>query len=122
MSFPMSGPPPGASLRQTRRSRSRSTLGDASRADIAGGSTWSNRIPINAYPAAASDPNFPLLDDKNTFAVDNAGPDRDGTTGRMVACWTLDEPATAAEGPQQRIVCERSSDGGRTWPGSPQAI
>jgi hypothetical protein len=92
-----------------------------SRADIAGGNTWSNRIPINAYPAAATDPNFPLLDDKNTFAVNNAGPDRDGKTGTMVACWTLDEPTTPAEGPQ-RIVCERSTDGGRTWPGSPQPI
>jgi hypothetical protein len=92
-----------------------------SRADIAAGSTWSNRIPINAYPAAATDPNFALLDDKNTFAVNNAGPNRDGTTGKMVACWTLDEPATAAEGPQ-RIVCERSTDGGHTWPGTPQAI
>jgi hypothetical protein len=92
-----------------------------SRADIAAGSTWSNRIPINAYPAAATDPRFALLDDKNTFAVNNAGPNSDGTIGRMVACWTLDEPVTAAEGPQ-RIVCERSTDGGRTWPGTPQAI
>ena len=92
-----------------------------SRADIASGSTWSNRIPINAYPAAATDPNFGLLDDKNTFAVNNAGPDRDGKIGKMVACWTLDEPTTAAEGPQ-RIVCEHSSDGGKTWPGAPQPI
>jgi BNR repeat-like domain len=90
-------------------------------ADIAAGSTWSNRIPINAYPAAATDPNFPLLDDKNTFAVNNAGADRDGKSGTMVACWTLDEPATTAEGPQ-RIVCERSTDGGKTWPGTPKAI
>jgi hypothetical protein len=90
-------------------------------ADVASGNTWSNRIPINAYPAAASDPNFGFLDDKNTFAVNNAGPDRDGKTGKMVACWTLDEPITAAEGPQ-RIVCERSKDGGRTWPGPPRAI
>jgi BNR repeat-like domain len=92
-----------------------------SRADVAAGSTWSDRIPINAYPAAATDPEFPLLDDKNTFAVNNAGPDRDGTTGTMVACWTLNEPVTAAEGPQ-RIVCERSTDGGRTWPGTPQPV
>jgi BNR repeat-like domain len=92
-----------------------------SRADIAAGTTWSDRIPINAYPAAATDPNFGFLDDKNTFAVNNAGPDGDGTTGTMVACWTLDEPVTAAEGPQ-RIVCERSTDGGQTWPGTPQAI
>jgi hypothetical protein len=92
-----------------------------SRADVAAGATWSDRIPINAYPAAATDPNFPLLDDKNTFAVNNAGPNRDDTTGTMVACWTLNEPVTPAEGPQ-RIVCERSTDGGRTWPGTPQAI
>jgi hypothetical protein len=92
-----------------------------SQSDVNGGNTWSNRMPIDAYPAAASDPNFPLLDDKNTFAVNNAGPDRDGGTGTMVACWTLDEPATAAEGPQ-RIDCKHSTDGGQTWPGSPQAI
>jgi hypothetical protein len=92
-----------------------------SRADVTGGSTWSNRIPINAYQQAANNPNFALLDDKNTFAVNNAGPDEDGTSGIMVACWTLDEPVTNAEGPQ-RIVCERSTDGGKTWPGTPKAI
>jgi hypothetical protein len=92
-----------------------------SRTDIVAGATWSKRIPINAYPAAATDPNFALLDDKNTFAINNAGRDRDGETGIMVACWTLDEPATAAEGPQ-RIVCERSTDGGQTWPDSPKPI
>jgi hypothetical protein len=92
-----------------------------SHADIVAGATWSKRIPINAYPAAATDPNFALLDDKNTFAVNNAGPDRDGKTGIMVACWTLDEPQTAAEGPQ-RIDCERSTDGGQTWPDSPKPI
>jgi hypothetical protein len=92
-----------------------------SRADLSSGTTWSNRIPIDAYPQAATDPNFALLDDKNTFAVNNAGPNRDGKSGIMVACWTLDEPTTAAEGPQ-RIVCERSTDGGKTWPGTPKAI
>jgi hypothetical protein len=92
-----------------------------SRGDLAPGATWSSRIPIDAYPAAATDPNFALLDDKDTFAVNNAGPDRDGTTGIMVACWTFDEPATAAEGPQ-RIDCERSTDGGQTWPDSPKPI
>jgi hypothetical protein len=92
-----------------------------SRADIAGGTTWSNRIPINAYQQAANNPNFALLDDKNTFAVNNTGPDRDGKTGIMVGCWTLDEPVTNAEGPQ-RIVCERSTDGGQTWPGNPKPI
>jgi hypothetical protein len=92
-----------------------------SQADLAGGSSWSDRIPINAYPEAAANPNFALLDDKNTFAVNNAGPDRDGKTGIMVACWTLDEPVTNAEGPQ-RIVCERSKDGGRSWPGRPKPV
>jgi hypothetical protein len=92
-----------------------------SRADIAGGTTWSNRIPINAYQQAANNPNFALLDDKNTFAVNNTGQDHDGKTGIMVGCWTLDEPVTNAEGPQ-RIVCERSTDGGQTWPGNPKPI
>jgi hypothetical protein len=92
-----------------------------SRRDVVRGGTWSDRIPIDAYPAAATDPSFALLDDKNTFAVNNAGRDGDGSTGTMVACWTLDEPATQAEGPQ-RIVCERSTDGGRTWPDQPKPI
>jgi hypothetical protein len=92
-----------------------------SQADLAFGRTWSDRIPINAYPQAATNPTFPLLDDKNSFAVNNAGPDRDGKTGIMVGCWTLDEPVTPAEGPQ-RIVCERSKDGGRSWPGTPKPI
>jgi hypothetical protein len=90
-----------------------------SRADVRRGRTWSNRIPINAYPQAATDPNFALLDDKDTFAINNAGGRH--RTGIMVACWTLDEPAVAAEGPQ-RIVCERSTDGGRSWPDSPSPI
>jgi hypothetical protein len=92
-----------------------------SRADLASGATWSRRIGIDAYPAAATDPNFAVLDDKNTFAVNNAGPDRDGRAGIMVACWTRDEPTTAAEGPQ-RIDCERSTDGGQTWPDTPKPI
>jgi hypothetical protein len=89
-----------------------------SRADVAAGNTWSNRIPINAYPQAATDPEFPFLDDKNTFAVNNAGPDRDGKTGIIVACWGQNGPVLADRGPQQ-IVCERSTDGGRSWPGAP---
>jgi hypothetical protein len=32
----------------------------------------------------------------------------------MIACWTRNEPATETSGPQ-RIVCKRSTDGGRTW-------
>jgi hypothetical protein len=89
-------------------------------ADIVAGNTWSRRQPINSYPAAASDPNFGTLDDKNTFAVNNAGPDGDGTTGTMVGCWTRDNGDPNL--PPQQIVCERSTDGGATWPGTPQAV
>jgi hypothetical protein len=39
----------------------------------------------------------------------------------MIACWTRNEPLTETTGPQ-RIVCERSSDGGRTWPHEPQPV
>jgi hypothetical protein len=88
--------------------------------DITAGNTWSHRIPINSYPAAATDPNFGTLDDKNTFAVNNAGPDGDGRTGTMVACWTRDNGDP--NDPPQQIVCERSTDGGATWPGTPQVI
>ncbi|MEA2445832.1 MAG: hypothetical protein QOJ12_3124, partial [Thermoleophilales bacterium] len=91
-----------------------------SQSDIVAGNTWSHRIPIDAYPAAASDPNFATLDDKNTFAVNNAGPDGDGKTGTMVACWTRDNGDPNR--PPQEIVCERSTDGGATWPGSPEPI
>jgi hypothetical protein len=80
--------------------------------------TWSDRIPINAY-ATPPDQNT-KLDDKNTFAVNNAGPDHDGKTGIIVACWgqnyDLDRFGRQAE------VCERSTDGGRSWPDQPQPI
>jgi hypothetical protein len=76
-------------------------------------------MPINSYPDAATDPTFSTLDDKNTFAVNNAGPDGDGQTGIMVACWTRDD---APGRPPQEIVCERSTDGGATWPGEPEPI
>ncbi|MBI5106265.1 MAG: exo-alpha-sialidase, partial [Solirubrobacterales bacterium] len=89
-----------------------------SRFDVQRGRTWSNRIPINAYPSPPEQDE--LLDDKNTFAVNNAGKDHDGKTGIIVACWTRNEPFTEERGPQE-IVCERSTDGGRTWPGTPQA-
>jgi hypothetical protein len=85
-------------------------------ADIATGSTWSNRIIINAYEDEGGTEGF--LDDKNTFAVNNAGPDRDGTPGIMVACWGQNISSLI----KQQIVCERSTDGGKTWPGSPAAI
>jgi hypothetical protein len=89
-------------------------------ADVSSGNTWSHRMPIDSYPAAASDPNFGTLDDKNTLAVNNAGPDGDSTTGTMVACWTRDNADPNL--PPQQIVCKRSTDGGATWPGAPQAI
>ena len=60
----------------------------------------------------------PLLDDKNTFGVNNAGPDGDGKTGIMVACWGAEHAGARR---RQQIVCERSTDGGRTWPGAPRA-
>jgi len=89
-----------------------------SRRDIRRGRTWSSRIPINAYPSEPAQST--TLDDKNTLAVNNAGRDHDGKTGIMVACWgknyELDQLG------RQAIVCERSTDAGRTWPDEPQAI
>jgi hypothetical protein len=84
--------------------------------DVRRGHTWSDRIVINAYETPAEQELF--LDDKNTFAVNNAGRDRDGRTGIIVACWGQNGPVLADRGPQQE-VCERSTDGGRTWPGEP---
>jgi hypothetical protein len=89
-----------------------------SRSDVARGRTWSSRIPINAYPDEPAQST--TLDDKNTFAVNNAGRDHDGKIGIMVACWgqnyELDQFG------RQAIVCERSTDGGRSWPDAPQPI
>jgi hypothetical protein len=86
--------------------------------DIRRGTTWSRRIPINAYPTQPDQST--KLDDKNTFAINNAGRDHDGKTGIIVACWgqnyELDLFGRQAE------VCERSLDGGRTWPDQPQPI
>lgn len=84
-------------------------------ADVDSGQTWSDRIVINAYEAG-DDALF--LDDKNTFAVNNAGPDLDGRVGIIVACWTQ----TVYAEDRQQIVCERSTDGGRSWPGTPLPI
>jgi hypothetical protein len=86
--------------------------------DLRRGRSWSRRIPINRYRTPQEQAAF--LDDKNTFAVSNAGPD-DRDTGPMIACWTRNEPITETTGPQ-RIVCERSTDGGRTWPHRPQEV
>jgi hypothetical protein len=89
-----------------------------SRRDIRRGETWSNRIPINAYETPAEQAS--LLDDKNTFAVNNAGRDKDGKTGIIVACWGQNYDLVASS--RQRIVCERSTDGGRTWPDEPTVL
>ena len=86
--------------------------------DIRQHRTWSNRIPINAYPTG--DAQAATLDDKNTMAVNNAGPDRDGKTGIIVACWGQNYDLVASA--RQQEVCERSTDGGRTWPDQPQPI
>ncbi len=79
-------------------------------------STWSRKIIINAYPDEPQQSDF--LDDKNTFAVNNAGPDQDGNPGIIVACWG--QNITTAI--KQQTVCERSTDGGRSWPDEPQPI
>ncbi|HEV8572239.1 MAG TPA: hypothetical protein VGR49_04190 [Actinomycetota bacterium] len=80
-----------------------------------GGQTWGPRIPINFYTSPAQQELF--LDDKNTFAVNNAGADGNGQTGLIIACWGQNiQPA------KQQIVCERSTDGGQTWPDTPVPI
>jgi uncharacterized repeat protein (TIGR01451 family) len=81
-----------------------------------GGTTWGPKIVINNYTSPSQQ--ALLLDDKNTFAVNNAGPDRDGRIGTMVACWGQNIPDAI----KQQIVCKRSTDGGRTWPGVPVPI
>lgn len=86
--------------------------------DVVSGNTWSDRIVINSYPG--DDPigrQELFLDDKNTFAINNAGPDGDGQTGIMIACWGQNiQPA------KQQIVCERSTDAGESWPDEPLPI
>lgn len=84
--------------------------------DVVTGDTWSDRIVINSYPDGDVRQEL-FLDDKNTFAVNNAGPDGDGQTGIMVACWGQNiRPA------KQQIVCERSTNGGESWPDEPLPI
>ncbi|MEA2154875.1 MAG: hypothetical protein QOE11_1015, partial [Solirubrobacteraceae bacterium] len=67
-----------------------------------------------------------LLDDKNWIAVDNhtdvhGGPNapRDGKTGTMYICWSLDGTGAIplVSGRLQEIVLMRSLDGGKTWGG-----
>jgi hypothetical protein len=82
--------------------------------DVRRGRTWSRKIPINLYDTPEERELF--LDDKNTFAVNIAG-----KPGIIVACWGQNGPVLADRGPQQ-IVCERSTDGGRSWPGEPVPV
>jgi hypothetical protein len=77
-----------------------------------GGKTWGPRVPINFYADEIRERAF--LDDKNTMAVNNAGPDHDGKPGTILTCWGRSViPA------KQEIVCERSTDGGKSFPGEP---
>jgi hypothetical protein len=89
-----------------------------SMSDVRRGRTWSNRIVIDAHPTEPDQST--TLDDKNTFAVNNAGRDHDGKTGIIIACWGRNFDL-AANG-RQAEVCERSLDGGRTWPETPKPI
>ncbi|HEX2412790.1 MAG TPA: hypothetical protein VHJ39_16605 [Solirubrobacteraceae bacterium] len=89
-----------------------------SKRDIRRGRTWSNRIIINAYETPEEQAS--TLDDKNTFAVNNAGRDDDGKTGIIVACWG--QNYDLVQSARQRIVCERSIDGGRSWPDDPTVL
>jgi hypothetical protein len=89
-----------------------------SRRDVRRGTTWTSRIPIDAYSTpGAQEAN---LDDKNTFAINNAGPDHDGKTGIIVACWGKNYDLLSFG--RQAIVCERSLDAGRSWPDEPTVI
>jgi hypothetical protein len=73
-----------------------------------GGRTWGPRIPIEEK----SDPiqKNAFLADKNAMVVDNYGPDRDGKTGNMYACWSEDAPVANVA-----VAVKRSMDGGQTW-------
>lgn len=73
------------------------------------GSTWGPRLPISSYNTPNEQQLF--LDDKNTFAVNNAGPDGDNQTGPIVACWGKNIPDAI----KQAEVCKRSTDKGQTW-------
>jgi hypothetical protein len=74
--------------------------------DIWRGQTWSDRVVIDAHPTEPEQSS--TLDDKNTFAVNNAGPDHDGQTGIIMACWGRN--FDLIQSARQAIVCERSLD------------
>jgi hypothetical protein len=80
--------------------------------DLKTGKTWGPRVPINFYADQVRERVF--LDDKNTMAVNNAGPDNDGKPGIIITCW-----GRSLQPSKQEIVCERSTDGGKSFPGEP---
>lgn len=71
--------------------------------------TWGPKKIISSYQTGAEQGLF--LDDKNTFAVNNAGPNGDGQS-IIVACWGLNIPDII----KQAETCRRSTDKGDTWP------
>jgi hypothetical protein len=81
-----------------------------------GGRTWSGRMPIEEKSDPFSKEIF--LSDKNAMVVDNYGPDRDGKTGNVYACWSEDTQVSsggAGAGANLAITLKRSTDGGQTW-------
>ncbi len=94
--------------------------------DVKDKTTWGPRVIINDYPQEkgntgptdnASNP-LGFLDDKNTFAVNNAGQDGDGKSGTILACWGQNI-STAIK---QQVACERSTDGARSFPDPPKPV
>jgi hypothetical protein len=73
-----------------------------------GGLTWSGPIPIEKKEDPVT--RELLLSDKNTLTVDNFGPDQDGKTGNIYACWSEDAPVANLS-----VLVGRSTDAGQTW-------
>ena len=73
-----------------------------------GGKTWSGRIPIDEKSDPVTKQGF--LADKNALVVDNYGPDHDGKTGNMYACWSEDSAQA-----NLAVALKKSTDGGKTW-------
>jgi hypothetical protein len=94
--------------------------------DVERGDTWGKKVVINDYPqekgntGAKDNGSNPaaFLDDKNTFAINNAGPDGDGKTGTILACWGQNISAAI----KQQTVCERSTDAGKSFPDPPKPV